>query len=150
MPLREVKGDLLISPVDVLVNPVNCVGVMGAGLAKQFREVYPEMFRSYQKACWEGDVSIGRMHVWPTGEFRPGYVVNFPTKNHWKDPSHISYVTRGLTALVKTLAALPVQSVALPALGCGLGGLDYEEVRDLIYKDFESSELDVWLFLPQT
>jgi len=147
--IRELKGDLLIAPVDVLVNPVNCVGVMGAGLAKQFREVYPEMFRTYQIACWEGALTIGRVQVWQTGEFRPAYGINFPTKNDWREQSKLSFIESGLVALVRVLKTLPIQSVALPALGCGLGGLDYDEVRDLIYKAFQDSDLDVWLFIPR-
>lgn len=146
--IKEVRGDLLIAPVDVLVNPVNCVGVMGAGLALQFKEVYPEMFRAYQIACREGALIPGRVQCWQTGEFRPAYVINFPTKNHWKDKSEYTWIEQGLKALHRTLEALPVHSVAVPALGCGLGGLDYERVRELIYGAFRESNLDIWLFLP--
>lgn len=145
--IHEASGDLLIAPVDVLVNPVNCVGVMGAGLALQFKEVYPEMFRSYQIACREGALTPGRVHVWATGEYQPAYVMNFPTKNHWREKSDLYWIGKGLQDLDRQLHTLPVQSVAIPALGCGLGGLDYEDVRDLLYRILDPT-LDVWLFAP--
>ena len=146
--IKEVTSNLLIAPADVLVNPVNCVGVMGAGLALQFKEVYPDMFRSYQRACREGDLVPGRMHVWQTGEFRPAYVINFPTKKHWRDKSELIWIEQGLLSLTKVLASLPVQSVAIPALGCGLGGLDYEDVRACVYRIFSDSPVEIWLFTP--
>lgn len=127
--ITEAHGNLLDADVDALVNTVNTVGVMGKGIALQFRRVYPEMFKAYAAAVKVGDVRIGRMYVWPTGQLGgPRYVVNFPTKTHWRGASRLSYIEAGLTDLARVIRDFKITSIALPPLGCGNGGLDWRDV----------------------
>lgn len=134
----NVSGDILAAPAEALVNAVNTVGVMGKGLALQFRDRYPEMFSSYARACAAGEVAIGRMHIFDRGEDHPTarWIINFPTKRHWREPSRIVDVEAGLAALVATVKELRIRSVAVPALGCGLGGLPWNDVRSRIEAAF--------------
>jgi O-acetyl-ADP-ribose deacetylase (regulator of RNase III) len=126
-------GDLLDADVEALVNPVNTIGVMGKGLALVFKRRFPEGFRAYAAACRRGEVAIGRMFVVETtGATGPRYLINFPTKKHWRDPSLLEYVRAGLTALVDEIRARKIRSIALPALGCGNGGLAWSDVKPLI------------------
>lgn len=132
------KGDLLRAQVDALINPVNCVGVMGKGLALQFRKEYPEMFRVYALACEAGEVLPGRIHVWPTGAAAlPRFILNFPTKRHWRDASRLDDIEAGLRDLVAVIQRLGIRSIAIPALGAGLGGLEWSAVRPLIVQVLE-------------
>lgn len=118
-------GDLLASDAAILVNPVNCVGVMGAGLALQFKTRWPAMFQDYAACCTRGELAPGVLHVW-TGEGRT--IVNFPTKTHWNAPSRMAYIERGLDALARWMERRAPTSIAIPALGAGLGGLPGDEV----------------------
>ena len=147
--IRCGEGDLLAAAVDALVNPVNCVGVMGKGLARQFRDAWPAMFRAYATACASGEVVPGRMHVWATGEAQPRFVVNFPTKRHFRSRSRLLDVDAGLEDLVRVVCEREVRSLAVPALGAGLGGLDWSEVRPRIVRALEPLDADVWLFEPR-
>lgn len=128
------SGDILKSEADALVNTVNCVGVMGRGIALQFKNAYPKNFRAYAAACKRGEVQPGRMFVFETGQLTPPrYIVNFPTKRHWRGKSRIEDIEVGLTALVEVIRARGIRSIALPPLGSGLGGLDWAaEVRPRI------------------
>lgn len=129
------SGNLLDADVDALVNTVNCVGVMGKGIALQFKRRYPDMFAEYARACKRGDVQIGKMFVVPTAQLEgPRYIINFPTKKHWRAPSSLSYVSEGLVDLVKVLGDLDITSLAVPPLGAGNGGLDWGDVMPLIEK----------------
>ncbi|MFG2009873.1 macro domain-containing protein [Micromonospora sp. NPDC048868] len=126
-------GDLLDADVEALVNPVNTVGVMGKGLALAFKRAHPANFTAYRAACAAGTVRLGRMFVYDSGT--PGrhrYVVNFPTKGHWRSPSRLTDIESGLPDLVRVLRDNRIASVAVPALGCGNGGLDWADVRPLI------------------
>jgi O-acetyl-ADP-ribose deacetylase (regulator of RNase III) len=126
-------GDLLHSDVEALVNTVNCVGVMGRGLALQFKNAWPENFRAYAAACRRGDVQPGRMLVFATGRLaNPNYIINFPTKRHWRDNSRVEDIDAGLSALVDAIRTRCIRSIAVPPLGCGLGGLDWRDVRPRI------------------
>ena len=125
------SGDLLAADADAIVNPVNCAGAMGRGLARQFRDAFPDNYRAYREACRRGEVRVGDMLVFETGA-RPRFVVNFPTKRHWRPKSRVEDLELGLTALAAEIARLDVRSVAVPALGCGEGGLDWTLVRPLI------------------
>jgi O-acetyl-ADP-ribose deacetylase (regulator of RNase III) len=125
-------GDILLADVDAIVNPVNCVGVMGRGLALQFKQRYPENFRAYKAACDRGDVQPGRMFVFESEGSRPRWLINFPTKRHWRDKSLIDDVQQGLVALVAEVRARRIESIGVPPLGCGLGGLEWGDVRPLI------------------
>lgn len=129
------EGDLLKAEVEALVNPVNCVGVMGKGLAAQFKAAFPEVFRQYKQACKRGEVVPGRMHI-VARDGSPRYVVNFPTKNHWRDKSKLDDIRAGLDALAADVVRLGIRSVAIPPVGCGLGGLEWGAVRPLIMDAF--------------
>ena len=117
--LKLARGDIFDADVDIRVNTVNCVGAMGAGLALAFKTRYPEMFREYKKACKDGQVQPGRMHVWRQGS--GPWIVNFPTKRHWREPSRYEDIEAGLGALRRYLQEQGHVSVAMPAVGCGLG-----------------------------
>lgn len=135
--MEFIQGDLLRADTDALVNTVNCVGFMGRGVAAQFKRAYPDNFRAYELACNRGEVFPGKMFVFATGRVtRPRYIVNFPTKRHWRGKSRIEDIESGLKALVEEVTARGIESIAIPPLGCGLGGLDWNEVRPLIEDAF--------------
>jgi len=131
--IHSVKGNLLEDPSEAYVNTVNTVGVMGKGIAFQFKQAFPDVFKQYEKDCRKGLVKIGKMHVVEVqGLTTPKYVINFPTKEHWRHPSKIDYIEKGLINLVKVIKNLQIESIALPPLGYGNGGLNWHEVRPLI------------------
>lgn len=135
------SGDILKDDAEALVNTVNCVGVMGRGIALQFKNAFPENFKEYAKACKQGKVQPGKMFVFETGQLtQPRYIINFPTKRHWRGKSRMADIESGLESLVEVLKKKGIRSVALPPLGCGLGGLDWSEVRSRITKALESLE----------
>ena len=146
------EGDLLASDVDALVNTVNCVGVMGKGIALQFKRRYPQVFKSYAAACRAREVQIGRMYVVPTAELTgPRYVINFPTKKHWRSPSQIGYIEAGLDDLRRVIEALDLRSLAVPPLGAGNGGLDWAKVEPLITDRLGNIPgVDIHLYAPVT
>lgn len=124
-----VEGNLLEADADALVNTVNTEGVMGKGVALQFAKKFPAMLAAYKEACKAGEVRPGRMHIYERGEmFQPRYIINFPTKRHWRSPSRIEDIEAGLAALAEDIQRLHIRSIALPPLGCGHGGLDWDEV----------------------
>ena len=126
-------GNLLNANVEALVNTVNTVGVMGKGLALQFKQRFPSNFEVYAEACRQGKVQVGRMLVVETAKGAgPRFIINFPTKKHWRDPSRLEYVRDGLIALVSEIKTRDIRSIAIPPLGCGNGGLAWSEVRSLI------------------
>lgn len=143
-------GDLLLADVDALVNPVNTVGVMGKGLALQFKQAYPENFRDYNASCARGDVMVGRMHVHEIEEPQPEgprFIVNFPTKRHWRSSSRLEDIASGLVALRDEIAARGIRSVAVPPLGCGYGGLSWNDVEPMIHRtlgDIPGVEIRIW------
>jgi O-acetyl-ADP-ribose deacetylase (regulator of RNase III) len=124
--IRYLDSDLFASPAQTLVNPVNTVGVMGAGLARAFRDRYPAMFREYQDLCRAGRLSIGTLHLWRGPDC---WVLNLPTKTSWRLPSTLTQVEAGLCRFRRDYEALGISSVAFPALGCGCGSLSWETVR---------------------
>jgi O-acetyl-ADP-ribose deacetylase (regulator of RNase III) len=124
------RGDIFAADAEALVNAVNCVGVMGRGLALQFKNAFPENYAAYETACHNGEVQPGRMFVFETGQAsNPRYVINFPTKRHWRGKSRLADIESGLRALVDEVRCLGIRSIAIPPLGCGLGGLDRADVR---------------------
>jgi O-acetyl-ADP-ribose deacetylase (regulator of RNase III) len=126
-------GDILNEDAEALVNTVNCVGIMGRGVALQFKNMFPENFKAYAAACARNEVQPGRMFVFETGELtNPRYIINFPTKRHWRGKSRMEDIESGLVALVKEIRARRIRSIAIPPLGSGLGGLDWKEVRPRI------------------
>lgn len=144
------KGDILKSDAEALVNTVNCVGVMGRGIALQFKKKFPDNFAAYKRACDAHELTLGNVLVFDTGKmFNPRYIINFPTKNHWRAKSRIEDVVAGLEALVTVVKDRKIKSIAIPPLGCGLGGLDWEDVRPLILQAFEElPDVQVSVFEP--
>jgi len=142
------KGNILEADVEALVNSVNCVGVMGRGIALQFKQAWPDNFKEYAKACSRKEVRPGKMFVYETGRLtNPRFIINFPTKRHWRSKSRIEDIEAGLQALREEIIVRRIQSVALPPLGVGLGGLDWKEVRPLIeniFKDLKGVRVVVY------
>lgn len=143
-------GDLLAEDAEAQVNAVNCVGLMGGGIALQFKNAYPDNFDAYEKACELGEVRPGRMFVFETDKTtNPRYIVNFPTKKHWRDPSRMEDIDAGLNDLKKVVRNKGIKSIAMPALGCGFGGLNWNDVRPRIEEAFSGFEyLNVIIFTP--
>ncbi len=128
--IEYTRGDILTADTEALVNSVNCVGVMGRGIALQFKNAYPENFKEYKRACDRNEVQPGRMLVFETKFLaNPKYIINFPTKRHWRGKSRMADIESGLVALAETITRLGIQSIAIPPLGSGLGGLEWAEVR---------------------
>ena len=148
--IRYTTGDILKAEAEALVNTVNCVGIMGRGIALQFKQVFPANFKAYAAACKREEVQPGRMFVFDTGELTsPRYIVNFPTKRHWRGKSRIEDVEAGLVALVNEVRVRGIHSIAIPPLGSGLGGLDWSQVRPLIERAFAAlPEVEVQIFEP--
>lgn len=153
--ITEVTGSIFDADVEALVNPVNCVGVMGAGLAKQFKEKYPEYFEAYKEACSRRIFKLGQVVYYPIRRrdlgFKPWLLISFPTKNHWKDQTTLNSIELGLRDLKEAVVWVHLlKSIAIPALGCGCGGLDWEEVRLLIYEILgDLQDTKVLLYPPQ-
>ena len=146
----EGKGNLLTEDVEALVNTVNTVGVMGKGVALQFKQAFPANFRAYQLACKRGELVLGKMFVMHTGLLRPALIVNFPTKQHWRGQAHLADIERGLNNLINVVRQENVKSLAMPPLGCGLGGLRWSEVRPLIEQAFAAlPDVEVRLYAPE-
>jgi O-acetyl-ADP-ribose deacetylase (regulator of RNase III) len=143
-------GNLLNADSEALVNAVNCIGVMGKRLALQFKNAYPANFNAYHKACLAGEVQPGRMFTFDLHSMlNPKFVVNFPTKRHWRENSRYEDIESGLRALVEEIRQRGIQSIAIPPLGCGLGGLDWTKVRPMIEQAFSSlPSVRVFLFEP--
>ena len=143
-------GDILAEDVEALVNSVNCVGVMGRGIALQFKDAFPENFRAYAAACKRKEVKPGHMFVFENSQISgPRYIVNFPTKRHWKGKSRIEDIEAGLTALTLEIKNRNIRSIALPPLASGLGGLEWREIRQRIEKGLEGlSNVRIVVFEP--
>ena len=147
------KGNLLEAPVEALVNTVNTKGIMGKGIALQFKQAYPEMFREYERACKVREVRLGKMHVFDFGGLMngPRWIINFPTKGHWRERSRLTDIEAGLDDLVATILRLGIRSVAIPPLGCGNGGLNWTDVRPRIEAAFTNlPDVNVLLFEPES
>lgn len=145
--IKYMTGNLLKSSADALVNAVNCEGAMGKGIALQFKNAYPEMFKEYRKLCKKGKLHPGWLHTYTkSGKV----IINFPTKDKWRNLSKLWYIERGLDELAALIPKLPIKSIAIPALGCGFGGLDWKIVRELIEKKLArvSDAVDIYLYEP--
>jgi O-acetyl-ADP-ribose deacetylase (regulator of RNase III) len=147
----EIKtGDILKQEADAIVNTVNCVGVMGRGIALQFKNAYPANYKAYRAACEAEQVQPGRMFVFETGKFTPRFIINFPTKRHWKGKSRIEDIGSGLIALAREIEMRGIKSVAIPPLGAGLGGLDWSDVLPCIKAALQDiPKLKVIIFEPK-
>lgn len=145
MAIKYVSGDIFESGAEALVNPVNTVGVMGKGLALEFKKRFPQNYLEYKYACTQARIKTGRVFV--TKDLFRGYIINFPTKKHWKDSSNLEDISLGIEDMIRVVHKMKIKSVAVPALGCGLGGLEWEMVKpwmewyflnpDLIVKGFD-------------
>lgn len=148
--IKIIQGDILKADAEALVNTVNCVGFMGRGIAAQFKRAYPENFTIYQAACKRNEVQPGKMLIVETGQLtNPRWVINFPTKRHWRNSSRLEDIDAGLISLVAEVKRLGLGSIAVPPLGCGLGGLDWTVVRPRIERAFSAlPDVAVLLFEP--
>ena len=148
--IRYTVGNILDAEAEALVNTVNCVGIMGRGIALQFKNAFPGNFKAYVAACQRKSVEPGRMFVFDTGELTlPRYIVNFPTKRHWRGKSRMEDIESGLAALVEQVRVLGIRSIAVPPLGSGLGGLDWADVRPRIERAMSDLPgVDVQVFEP--
>lgn len=141
------RGDLLQSECDALVNAVNCMGVMGRGIALQFKQKFHDMFADYQTTCKLGQLKPGGVHVFGRNE-KPHYIINIATKGDWRNPSQLQYVQNGLIKLRHTINMLCIQSIAIPALGCGNGGLQWSDVLSLIRYELRDCNALVEVYEP--
>ena len=144
--ITYVSGSLFTSPAQVLVNTVNTQGVMGKGIALQFKKTYPQMFKTYQDFCEQGKIDIGVLWIYKTPH---KWILNFPTKKHWRNPSQPQYIEAGLKKLTKSFSELGIYSIAFPALGCGNGELDWEKtVKPLMETYLNKLPADVFVHPP--
>jgi len=144
--LRFTTGDMFSTPAEILINTVNCLGVMGAGVALKFKQRYPRMFDEYRRKCASGEIRPGELHIWQSlnGE----RVVNFPTKRDWRDNSRYEDIEAGLLALKRFLAGQGPVRVVIPALGCGNGGLDWSIVSAMISEHLQGLDCQIIVFEP--
>lgn len=148
--MRYASGNLLESPAEALVNTVNTVGVMGKGIALMFKDAFPDNYEAYAAACKRGDVELGRMFVTqPNAMHGPRWIINFPTKKHWRNPSKLEWIIAGLADLKNVIIRNGIRSIALPPLGAGNGGLDWAMVRTEIERALEDLvDVDVVVYEP--
>lgn len=146
------QGDILRENAEAIINTVNCVGVMGRGIALQFKKAFPQNFLAYAAACKKKEVQPGKMFVFETGQLaNPRYIINFPTKRHWRGASRMDDIDAGLRALVETIQRYDIQSIAIPPLGSGLGGLDWTDVKPRIEAVLQPlTDLRVMIYGPQS
>lgn len=149
--IEILDGDLFKSDCNVYVNTVNTVGVMGKGIALEFKKRYPKNFELYHKACKNGYVRIGSMYITENTGFVPVYIFNFPTKRHWREPSRLSFIDMGMRDLVHCIKTFNVESIAIPALGCTNGGLKWSDVKPVVLKHLEpiQDKLEIKFYKPQ-
>lgn len=143
----SLKGDLFKSGQQTLVNPINCRGKMGKGLALKFSKQYPEMFRDYVQRCKRKEVKIGEPYLWKENDAL--WILNFPTKDDWRNPSEISYIQDGLGYLATHAKEWGVTSLAIPALGCGLGELGWHNVYPLITEYLDPLDIPIKVYEPK-
>jgi O-acetyl-ADP-ribose deacetylase (regulator of RNase III) len=141
---KYLKGDIFESKAQTIVNPVNCKGYMGKGLALAFRERYPDMFIVYQEECRTGKLRIGKPTFY--SDSTP-WILNFPTKDHWREPSKLEYIKEGLQFVVANYKQFGIISIAFPKLGAGLGTLSWDEVGPLMAKYLSQLDIDVYIYI---
>lgn len=145
MPITYTSGNIFNSEMQTLVNPVNTVGVMGKGLAKHFKDKYPDMFVEYKAKCDDETLTIGKLHLYRTDN---KWILNFPTKAHWRAKSKLGYVESGLKYFVNIYEDEKIESIAFPMLGCGLGGLDWEtQVRPLMKRHLSDLNIPIEIYV---
>jgi O-acetyl-ADP-ribose deacetylase (regulator of RNase III) len=141
------NGDILQSEAQTLTNAVNCVGVMGKGIALQFKRRFPEMYQDYVQCCEAGLVRLGQPYLYRNSE--PPHILNFPTKDHWRSASTLETIEQGLDYLVANCQLWGIESLAVPALGCGAGQLAWSDVKPILVKHLGKLAIPVYLYTPQ-
>ena len=144
--IKFTTGNIFETKADILVNTVNCVGVMGKGIALAFKNTYPEMFEEYKQVCHIG-LRPGTLHVWKRKEPK-AWVINFPTKDDWRNNSRYEYIEEGLKSLKAYLSDIGKLTIAVPPLGCGYGGLDWAKVKEMIIKHLDGLEAEIVVLEP--
>ena len=148
--IKFLQGNLLDAPTEAVVNTVNTVGVMGKGIALMFKEAFPENFRAYEEACKRKEIQVGHMFVTENLTFEgPRWIINFPSKKHWRQPSKLEWIVDGLIDMRRVVEEKGIRSIAVPPLGCGNGGLDWSDVRPEIERALAPLDnVDVLVFEP--
>ncbi len=148
--IKYTKGNIIQADVEALVNTVNTVGVMGKGIALVFKKAFPDNFKIYRKLCEDKEFHVGDLLITNTGRIRPKFIVNFPTKEHWRSKSKIEFIEVGMNELVKEIKEKQIKSIAIPPLGCGNGGLNWNEVKTIILRELEKvdEEVEVIIYEP--
>lgn len=142
-------GNILEANTEAIVNTVNTVGVMGKGIALQFKREFPDNYKAYKEAVGRGEIQTGNVFIYSHSLIEnPRYIINFPTKQHWRNPSKISWIDEGLQDLRKRIPELGIQSIAIPPLGCGQGGLNWSLVKPLIISALKDLDIEVVLYEP--
>lgn len=150
MPIKYVKGDIFQANTQVIVNTVNCKGVMGKGIALEFRRRYPKMYEVYKKECDEGKLTIGAPSLYKVDEDH--WILNFPTKNHWRYPSKLEYIEEGLKTFISKYKEWGIKSIAFPKLGCQHGGLKWSDVKPLMEHylgNLPKLTVEIYLHMPK-
>ena len=142
--IKYIEGDIFSTPAQTIVNPVNTVGVMGKGLALDFKKRYPEMFNRYKKICEMKQLTTGKLMLYYAPDH---WILLFPTKEHWRNPSKLEYIENGLAAFVKKYSDKDIQSIAFPKLGCGNGELNWEDVKPIMEKYLSNLNIDVYIYI---
>ncbi len=145
--IKFTKGNILTADVEALVNTVNTVGVMGKGIALAFKKAFPLNYKLYKKVCDNKEFSFGSMFTTNTGQITPKFIVNFPTKEHWKGRSKIEFVENGMKKLVETIKTNNIKSIAIPPLGCGNGGLKWDVVKPIILNELKNIDGDIEIII---
>ena len=145
MVIDFLDGNLFESDSQTLVNPINCHGIIERGIALKFKKKYPLMFEDYVKRCYEGGVQVGKPYLFREKDLQ---IVNFPIKIHWQDPPKLDYINEGLHYLTNHYKEWGITSLAMPALGCGLGGLDWNAVSILYVDILGTLDIPVSIYLP--
>lgn len=145
---KKIKGNIFNTSAQVLVNTVNCVGIMGRGIALECKLRFPEMYKNYQKFCDQKKIQPGILQIWKDSN---PWILNFPTKSHWKDPSKFEYLEKGLDKFIETYSSKGITSIAFPMLGSSLGGLPEEKVFELMknkLSDLKNIDIEVYEYDP--
>ena len=148
--IKFVTGNILDSQAQALVNTVNTIGVMGKGIALQFKKAYPNNYKAYKKACTDQEINIGKLFVFKDFNLTSGekYIINFPTKKHWKNPSEYEFIEKGLDDLIRFLNQYSIKSIAIPPLGAGNGGLEWEKVKKIILEKLANLDVEIFIYEP--
>jgi O-acetyl-ADP-ribose deacetylase (regulator of RNase III) len=148
--IKYITGNILESNAQALINTVNTIGVMGKGIALQFKKAYPANFKAYSDACKNGQINVGKLFITNDRNLNSGekIIVNFPTKKDWRKPSEYSYIEEGLNDLVNLIKTNQIKSIAIPPLGAGNGGLEWERVKKIIEQKLSHLDIDIFVYEP--